>query len=86
MVSPKCSELGKTMTSATASDTATDAPIADDISRLTLAWALKRTLLGVAILIIFIGGMAWLMHAAIDPTADARTIPGATAATAAVQQ
>ena len=40
--------------------------------RLTIAWALKRTLLGISILIVGIGGMAWLMHTAIDQNAEAK--------------
>ncbi len=35
--------------------------------RLTLGWALKRTILGIVILTVVIGGAAWLTYATIDP-------------------
>lgn len=35
-------------------------------SRFTAAWFLKRLLLGVLILVVSLGGLAWLTHAAID--------------------
>lgn len=35
-----------------------------------LLWALKRALLGTAILVVSIGGLAWLTHAAIDPSLE----------------
>lgn len=38
--------------------------------RLGLLWALKRALLGIVILVISIGSLAWLTHAAIDPNLD----------------
>lgn len=34
-------------------------------------WALRRTLMGLAILAITVGGAAWLLYAAIDPDIDA---------------
>ncbi len=47
--------------------------------RLTLRWALKRALLGISILVIGVGGLAWLTHAAIDQNSDANaaTAPAA---------
>ncbi len=33
-------------------------------------WALRRSLLGLAILTIGIGSMAWLTHASIDPSLE----------------
>lgn len=35
-----------------------------------LMWALKRALLGTAILVVALGGLAWLTHAAIDPSLE----------------
>lgn len=35
-----------------------------------LVWALKRALLGVIILVISLGSLAWLTHAAIDPNLE----------------
>lgn len=32
-----------------------------------LRWVLKRTALGIAILVVFIGAIAWLTYASIDP-------------------
>lgn len=32
-----------------------------------LVWALKRALLGIIILVVSLGSLAWLTHAAIDP-------------------
>jgi hypothetical protein len=36
----------------------------------TLGWFLKRMLVGVAILLIAMGGLAWLTYASIDPDGD----------------
>ncbi len=45
------------------------APPRSDIG---LAWFLKRTVMAVVILGVSIGGIAWLLHSSIDPTAEAR--------------
>jgi hypothetical protein len=37
----------------------------------TLGWFLKRSLLGIAILLVAMGGLAWLTYASIDPKLDA---------------
>jgi hypothetical protein len=39
----------------------------------TLGWFLKRSLLGLAILLVAMGGLAWLTYASIDPALDAET-------------
>lgn len=44
-------------------------------SRLTVRWALKRALIGTAILFVSIAGAAWLLHATIKPDAAANTAP-----------
>lgn len=36
----------------------------------TLGWFLKRSLIGIAILMVAMGGLAWLTYASIDPDAD----------------
>lgn len=36
-----------------------------------LVWALKRALLGTVILVVALGSLAWLTHAAIDPSLEA---------------
>ncbi len=41
----------------------------------TLGWFLKRSLIGIAILLIAMGGLAWLTYASIDPDADGDTAP-----------
>lgn len=41
----------------------------------TLGWFLKRMLVGVAILLIAMGGLAWLTYASIDPDADSDAAP-----------
>lgn len=52
-------------------DRATAAP------RFGLVWALKRALLGFAILFVMFGGGAWLLYATIEPDrADAREAGG----------
>jgi hypothetical protein len=43
---------------------------------LNLRWALRRALLGLVILTVGVGGMAWLTHASIDQ-AQERAIVGA---------
>lgn len=35
-----------------------------------LLWAVKRAVLGIVILVVSIGSLAWLTHAAIDPTLE----------------
>ncbi len=37
---------------------------------ITLGWALKRALLGIAILILAMGSVAWLTYASIDPNLE----------------
>lgn len=41
----------------------------------TLAWVLKRSLVGIAILLVAMGGLAWLTYASIDPALDADDAP-----------
>lgn len=40
-------------------------------SRATAAWVLRRAMIGIAILCVAVGGSAWLLHASIDPSAEA---------------
>ncbi len=39
-------------------------------SRITVGWFLKRAIIGIAILVVSIGSMAWLTHASIDPSQE----------------
>lgn len=39
----------------------------------TLAWVLKRSMIGIAILLVAMGGLAWLTYASIDPDLDGDT-------------
>lgn len=54
----------------------------------SLAWVLKRVLIGIAILFVMFGGGAWLLYASIEPepaqedTAIARPASAATAPSA----
>ena len=41
----------------------------------TLGWALKRALLGIAILVVAMGSVAWLTYASIDPDLDRADTP-----------
>jgi hypothetical protein len=41
----------------------------------TLGWFLKRSLIGIAILMVTMGGLAWLTYASIDPDLDGDTAP-----------
>lgn len=41
----------------------------------TLAWVLKRALVGIAILLVAMGGLAWLTYASIDPALDSDVEP-----------
>jgi len=57
------------------------------VQTVTLGWFLKRMLVGIAILLIAMGGLAWLTYASIDPDVDsdaaaqsARTVREAPAA------
>lgn len=57
------------MTISAGSDAAYDELISSN--RLTFGWALRRALLGIVILFVFVGGLAWLLHTSIEPTAEA---------------
>jgi hypothetical protein len=37
-------------------------------------WALRRTLLGLLILTVGVGSMAWLTHASIDPNLETSSV------------
>jgi hypothetical protein len=39
----------------------------------TLGWFLKRSIIGIAILMVAMGGLAWLTYASIDPNLDGDT-------------
>ncbi|HML42699.1 MAG: hypothetical protein JNN24_15830 [Hyphomicrobium zavarzinii] len=43
----------------------------------TVRWFLKRTLIGIAILMVAMGGLAWLTYASIDPDLDGDLAPKA---------
>lgn len=53
----------------TGGDTVTNAP-----RLLDAGWALRRALLGLAILAVGIAGMAWLTHASINPALEAPAV------------
>jgi type II secretory pathway component PulL len=42
---------------------------------LTLGWALRRALLGLVILFLAMGSLAWLTYASIDPALDQDETP-----------
>ncbi|HRN89504.1 hypothetical protein [Hyphomicrobium sp.] len=42
----------------------------DSLPPVTLGWFLKRTLVGIAILMVAMGSLAWLTYASIDPALD----------------
>jgi hypothetical protein len=42
---------------------------------ITLGWAVKRALLGIAILVLAMGSVAWLTYASIDPDVDGNGEP-----------
>lgn len=43
-----------------------------DQPRSALGWALRRALLGILILTVFMGGAAWLLYNSIDPVQEAQ--------------
>jgi hypothetical protein len=51
------------------------------VRRVTLGWFLKRSLIGIAILLVAMGGLAWLTYASIDPDGDGDLAPKAANAT-----
>jgi hypothetical protein len=58
------------------STTTSTARVEADVAALrapTLAWALRRTALALVILVVAIGGFAWLLYASIDP--DEESVP-----------
>lgn len=50
-----------------------DAPLVQGVPlrTVTVGWFLKRSLIGIAILMVAMGGLAWLTYASIDPDMDA---------------
>ena len=36
-----------------------------------MAWVVRRAAIGIIVLVGFVAGGAWLLHASIDPSADA---------------
>ena len=47
----------------------------------TLGWVLKRSMIGIAILLVAMGGLGWLTYASIDPDLDGDTARPANAGT-----
>ena len=43
-------------------------------SHITVLWFLKRLVLGIVILVVSLGGLAWLTHAAIEPAIGPETL------------
>lgn len=43
----------------------------------TLGWVVKRAMIGIAILLVAMGGLAWLTYASIDPDLDTAHPAGA---------
>jgi len=41
-------------------------------TRASLGWALRRALLGIAILTVVVAGAAWLLYSSIDPVQEAQ--------------
>ena len=67
----------------------TTTPDAEGATRLpkrtvTFGWAIKRTLLAFFILLIVVGGAAWLLDASIDRSQDGEPAAGALSAQPAV--
>ncbi|MGE0023301.1 MAG: hypothetical protein AB7S70_06695 [Hyphomicrobium sp.] len=53
-------------------------PVQGTLARpVTVGWFLKRSLLAVVILIVAMGGLAWLTYASIDPNTDIDAPPTA---------
>ena len=54
-----------------------DAPLVQGVPlrTVTVGWFLKRSLIGIAILMVAMGGLAWLTYASIDPDMDADGVP-----------
>ena len=43
----------------------------DALPPVTLGWFLRRTIVGIAILMVAMGGLAWLTYASIEPEEEA---------------
>ena len=58
---------------------AEDAPAVQGalVRPVTLGWFLKRSLVAVIILVVAMGGLAWLTYASIDPDTDGAPAPKA---------
>ena len=57
-----------------------DAPVHPMTRPVTLGWFLKRSLAGIVILLVAMGGLAWLTYASIDQDLDAEASPKSTKA------
>ncbi len=60
-----------------------DAAPGAELRPVTLGWALKRALLGIAILVLAMGSVAWLTYASIDPDLERGDQPSAAKASQA---
>lgn len=70
-------------------------PVSDAVTRtstepvasVSVGWFVRRTLIGIVILVIAVGGLAWLTHASIDQDLELRatSAPVAETSTSAVQ-
>jgi hypothetical protein len=58
-----------------------DAAPGASLRPVTLGWALKRALLGIAILVLAMGSVAWLTYASIDPNLEPGEQPSVAKAT-----
>lgn len=47
---------------------------------MTFRWVLKRSLVGIVILVVAMGALAWLTYASIDPDLDGDATPKAASA------
>ena len=43
-------------------------------SQITVLWFLKRLVLGIVILVVSLGGLAWLTHTSIEPAIGPETL------------
>lgn len=56
------------------------------VRTLTMAWALKRTAMGIVILFVVVFSAAWLLHASIDPRLEAGSATAAPLQTTAANK
>ncbi|MDX2258348.1 MAG: hypothetical protein NW205_05460 [Hyphomicrobiaceae bacterium] len=64
--------MGETGRAPAGGEPGTSASEVKPVATVTAGWFVRRALVGIAMLTVFVSSFAWLLHAAIDPELEAR--------------